>query len=350
MLLVFCGKKVSDLRPYLKSEKSKRLAFYPLGRSISRLRYKPDLLKFILASEFLPDLARHNQKSKNWEECCAHRALNLLSLNKSRYYLSYSGGIDSSVALISLLKYWPTHELKKLVVYLNSESIRENPQLFKSLISKLKMVSSYVDISKKLMEENSLLITGDLGDQLFGSDILEKGISKFGFESQKSNYLDMAPRYLAILGNGERGEWVKEAFEHIHPIIEECPFPIRSTFDFFWWWNFSQKWQFVKYRFAEREEWDLKARYGEHFQHFYDDIEFQRWSLQNHDLKLGKDWKSYKRVSKDFIFNFTNDPSTYDLQKVPSLHKNYSFNRKRAAVDENWNEVSYKQIGEKYVL
>lgn len=347
MLLAYTGKRSKDLPLFLPGVE-KILLPAPFCRAISRIDHKFDLFRYKLASEYLPELIRQTKNSLSWEECCEKRALDLLKLDRERYYLSYSGGIDSTVAITAMLKHWPAAAKKRISIFLSHESIRENPSFYQNYLSDMHLISSFENISNKILKENALFITGELGDQLFGSDILAKGSELYGDESLFKSYKDFVIPYLEANRTLQTRENAQQVYEKLQPIVNEAPFEIKTTHDFFWWYNFSQKWQYVKFRFFEKESWDLNCHYGSHIQHFFDDVEFQKWSLLNHSLKIRDSWKSYKWAAKNYLYEFTSDPLQMNLMKVQSLKNNYFFTRKRIAVDENYQEMTYEDL-KKYV-
>jgi hypothetical protein len=203
------------------------------------------------------------------------------------------------------------------------------------------------EISQQLLQSDTLLLTGELGDQLFGSDIVGPAVEALGSEILWRDYRDWTPKVIDLWTRREGTG--KDLFEHFHPIVAESPIPIRTVFDFFWWLNFSQKWQHVKYRFVEQSSWELRAKYGRHILHFFDTPEFQGWSLKNHDLKIGKDWTQYKLAAKDFIFSFTKYPNDLTLKKIPSLAFRNFLVRKRVAVTSSLDEIKQPEELLKYV-
>lgn len=343
MLLAYTGKRSKDLKLIFPDARPELLV-HPFSRSISRIHFKNDLFQYKRASEFLPDLIKQATSSQSWDDCCAKRADDLLKLDREFYYVSYSGGIDSTVALAAILDNWSGRDLKRLKIFLSHESIRENPTFFQKYVSHLPLISSFENLSGRLIAENSILITGELGDQLFGSDILARGSETFGQDSLFGNYEEFVPRYLTLVGNQISQDEADKLFQRIQPIVLESPIPIKTTHDFFWWYNFSQKWQYVKFRYAEKAHWDLGARYGKHIVHFFDSEDFQKWSIRNHDLKLHKDWSNYKHAAKEYLFKFSGDSTQRHLLKVQSLKNNYMYTRKRVAIDEDYAELNYKDL------
>ncbi|MFN7728007.1 MAG: hypothetical protein ACK5P7_02500 [Bdellovibrio sp.] len=344
MLLVYTGKRSQDLSQSFFQAPAEHFLIHPFSRAISRLRHNNDLFHFARASEYLPDLIAQTKSAPAWADICAERALDLLKMDREHFYISYSGGIDSTVALASILANCEAHDIKRLRIILSHESIRENPTFFQRYVSRLPLFSSFTNISGLLIATNSVLVTGELGDQLFGSDILARGAEFFGQESLFKSYEEFVPLYLTLVGKQVGTDRAGQLFERIRPIVHESPFPIKTTHDFFWWYNFSQKWQYVKFRFTEKAHWDLGARYGSHVIHFFDDPDFQKWSILNHDLKLFGNWSNYKFAAKEYLFNFTKDSSQRNLLKVQSLKNNYMYTRKRVAIAENYDELTYEDL------
>src|SRR4051812_43740400 len=101
-----------------------------LARTISRLKYCPDAFYFSPAAESVEQLISMPQENLSWDECCFRRAESLLRLNKDKYYVSYSGGIDSTAILVAILETWPQEALDKVVVLLSKTSVEENPTFF----------------------------------------------------------------------------------------------------------------------------------------------------------------------------------------------------------------------------
>src|SRR3954462_7436394 len=83
--------------------------------------------------------------TKSYEEVCDGRAREILQNADTpgiRIYVLYSGGIDSTCLLISLLKQATPEQKKNIVVLMSHESIAENPRFYEEHIrGKLKVES-----------------------------------------------------------------------------------------------------------------------------------------------------------------------------------------------------------------
>lgn len=344
-LLNYTKKSNIDVKNFFKQPDMLR---FPFDRLVSRLKYKTDQFHFSLQSETIEELLRLKPRNMSFADCCHQRALELLALNKDFYYIAYSGGIDSTTAIVSLLSTWPVEALKKVRIFLTQHSITENPHFFSNYISQFKLLSFLDNPSQFLVGQNSIMIMGELGDQLFGADFLGITSQKFGDEALHKDFREYVPKTLgSYFLDDELG---KKVFANIEPIVEESPFPIRTTHDFFWWLNFTQKWQHVKYRFVALASWDLHAKYGTHILNFYDTPYFQQWSLNNHDKKIGPTWDSYKYVAKDFIYSFTKDRTCLGLTKVQSLKNVYIMNTRRIAVTEDYQAITSTEDLKNYVV
>lgn len=345
MLLNFTKKKWT--KDFFPSQLPRTLLHDPFCRAVSRVSYKPDLFRFELCAEFIPDLLERKIDRLTWTECCDRRALELLKLDREKYLVSWSGGIDSTTMMISLMRTWSPRDLKRVKVLLSHSSIFENPRFFDRVISSFAIGTSVGDISGELRESGALLLTGELGDQLFGSDIMEPAVRAFGDDVLRRGYEDWAPkvidRWTRVEGSG------RAIFDRFAPIVDESPVPVKTVFDFFWWMNFSQKWQHVKYRFVEQAGWDLDMRYGKSVLHFFDTPEFQHWSVRNHDLKIGTDWMSYKRAAKDFIVDFTKNSDDHLQRKIPSLALRNFLVEKRIAVTSDYKAIRTEEELAPYV-
>jgi hypothetical protein len=338
-------KNAYGLEPFVSDT---RLLYHPFHRAISRTSYRADLFRYENRCETIAALKAMPRLGKTWEQCCLDRAREILNGKRSEYILSYSGGIDSTSMLASFLTVATEEEKKKIVLFMSAHSVAENPTFFSRYCAGLEWRSSLQEISSDLEGSDRLLLTGELGDQLFGADLLALGAARYGDAILFEDYRTAAPKIIELqtraAGTGSA------IFEHFHPIVEECPFPIRTAHDFFWWFNFTQKWQHVKYRFVTHSSWDLRARYGAQIAHFFDHPDFQRWSPENHDLKIGKTWDSYKLAAKDFLYAVTGDEAQRKLKKVQSLEKTFVLSENRIAVDSHLRPLTQTPELEAYAL
>lgn len=224
--------------------------------------------------------------------------------------IMWSGGIDSTTALIALIK---TGKVDRIQVLLSPASIEEYPLFFNNFI-KNKLSYSLVPDPKALLNVKDINITGEIGDQIFGS--------------------------AAILKAYDAGKLFRPYEEYIHKgflrrleaQITKCPISLKTTFDFLWWFNFSMKYQNVQLRIYP----SVQLPYGK-ITHFFDTTEFQLWSLNNPDKKIKDTPESYKFIAKEYIYEFTGDAEYRDNKlKIGSLQ----LGGVPYAIDSNFNCIN----------
>ncbi len=226
----------------------------------------------------------------------------------------WSGGIDSTAAIIGLLKAATDQDcLKRLEVLLSEESVKEYPSFYRRFIKPLHPRFVGAPVTEHL-DPKKLIVTGEHGDQIFGSaKAMPYVIDGRAFEP----YGQMLPEILSeTLGSAGDADTV---VRYLEPFLKVCPVELRTIFDAFWWINFALKWQIVGLRLAVFRVRDVQLAFNA-LRHYFTDPGFQLWSLANHDKKIKDSWESYKMPLKDYIFRFTGDDDyRRNKTKVPSL-------------------------------
>ena len=269
------------------------------------------------------DLSNFN---KTYNEVCVDRAKEIIlkskQLNKPILIL-YSGGIDSTAVVISFILA-AEGDFSNIEVCLNTYSIRENPNFYYTHIrGKFKLTASENMLS--LLNGDYIMVGGDFNDQLFGSDLYQIIINHKGMEYLYENY---------------NRDNIVSIFEHVgmttvssniwYTILDEqirhtnlCE--IKTIKDFFWWLNFSYKWQSVYFRLISRStnrEILSKEFLNNYCYYFFNTPDFQKWSMLNPDKKIRDTWESYKITTKQLIFDYTQDQEYFDHKtKLGSLSK-----------------------------
>tara|TARA_Y100000114_G_scaffold140532_1_gene145470 strand:+ start:7206 stop:8936 length:1731 start_codon:yes stop_codon:yes gene_type:complete len=264
--------------------------------------------------------------SKSFAEVADEKGVDLWNEDKE-LKVYWSGGIDSTVALISLLKSKPSDWHDKLKVVYTDNSIEEYSLFWnnyiKDKIRSEKVVLPQIapdkarvkDIDRYSMDKpffspvlkhiadnlnTGLTITGECGDQLFGSSgfisnpsILNMSVDQF-LEKRFPNHID-----------------------DIKLFNSKSPYRILSITDLFWWWNFNLKWEEVSHRSLAlvKNSNDLN-----NVRHFFRTDDFQRWSILNPDEKIKDTLRSYKFTAKKYIYDYTSDEDYRDNKlKIGSL-------------------------------
>src|SRR5882672_5868243 len=248
-----------------------------------------------------------------YEDCCNRRAQELLRLQDRQgvpIALFYSGGIDSTLVLVSFAKILGAELRSRVKVFLSIDSIRENPNFYYRFIRK----NCDIESSEKfpyLFDGSHIIVGAEHNDQLFGAELVNK-IARFtSFEEMKRPYRrKFVTEVFRARGMQKLGAnvWFDIISEH----ARRAPCPVETVFDFFWWLNFVFKWQSVYFRMLLRINKELHGNIDETFidtfyHHFFSTVEFQKWAMINRDLKIGDSWRSYKFHAKELIYEFNKD-------------------------------------------
>jgi hypothetical protein len=227
--------------------------------------------------------------------------------------ISYSGGIDSTAALVGLLKFKDEYPEVNITAVLSQESIDEYPAFYENYIKdKLDVIKSgQRDLNTKLTEQvaegekDFLVVTGELGDQLFGSALMfkEPYDKRLAWHWEKA----FTPMFVQF--------W--------KPLVEYMPQSDFSAANVFWWLNFVLKYQWVEMRIYAMVNGQIPF---DNIVHFFGGDRFQRWSMMTPmDVKFTdlSDPTTYKMPAKEYIYDYTGDREYLENKlKIGSLKTN----------------------------
>ena len=279
---------------------------------------------FHISYDPIPEVKEFN---KSWEECCMEAAKNLWKLKKP-IELFWSGGIDSSGALIALLETKSKSDI--LNIRYTQDSIDEFPLMWEKMVKDKNNPLPHKEMLDDLLFKNHdiIKVTGECGDQCFGSDALHANLDKYAdnwetiFTWPNSKLFGRrsdAPKDSQKNYEYKKNQLAKILFEH----VDYSPVEIKTIFDLFWWCNFCFKWQCVDrrliFKFSTTTEWQSTVS-------FFNTENFQKWSIINHDIKFGLEnggtWETYKQPAKEYINKYIKDENyRKNKTKEPSLWK-----------------------------
>jgi hypothetical protein len=282
------------------------------------------------------------QSNLSYSDLVSNRCQELFDQHKTLRIL-WSGGIDSTLILATLIKNYDREFLKNQVkVILTNDSIIENYNFYKNFVIPIFNVEGGETIPYKIFDNQGTIITGEANDQLFGSDILKDFIIQMGSEFVNSPFSkDIIKNYYATKGltDHEFEYW----FNNITSTAHALNVPLELCSDYFWWFNFCFKWQSVITRihaitpkiFADQ----LKNNYSNCI-HFYNTQEFQKWSISNPQHRHFESWTNYKYHAKELIYELSQD---YDYLKnkikIGSLHNIYAGRYIYEGIDQNFQLI-----------
>lgn len=295
-------------------------------------------IKTFVPNEFKIPSLKTSSFNTTYEECCLERASEILSKQDELdvpIHLMYSGGIDSTVALSSFIKLLGVKEASKRVVLLMSkESKDENPYFYYKFIRpSFKIKSSELGYND-LDFGNWIYVTGELNDQLFGSDIYYdiSGWQNDQYLNKEIN-IDNISLYFQKgknISKTNSEKWAKiliEAYSKNNLLNFN-----NQLWDLFWWYNFSWKWIYVYYRIFlfSKDKSELNQNWiKNNYFPFFSSTTFQLWSLNNKEPKHLHNINSYKHIARKFICSVYGSDELLSKTKVQSL-KNIVIYRPRS--------------------
>lgn len=282
-------------------------------------------------------------------ECCDLKAMDFkgrIHKHNEKFAILYSGGLDSTPMLISLLKNLNKEELKNIAVSTSMPALIENPVLWKShVFGKVKVIDSLTYKYDWLLQNGYTPVTADDGDCIFGTLIglafytnwetlaikanisaesrahLNNIIHRFNDpDVHYSEFKDLLIAHLSIPPNqvfplvGQKNpnpDFGRILYDKFDLNCRTASVPIHSLHDFFWWMIFNVKMLNCAVRGAlyYNDNVDPKTAVL-NTENWYSDPLFQQWSLNNNNTgqKVGNSPATYKQAARDYIYDFDKNP------------------------------------------
>ena len=266
----------------------------------------------------------------SWEECSKNRVIDLLSKHEN-VYVMWSGGIDSTLMLLSFMKYG---NMDKVTIVLNIDSIKEYGYFYKRYIanSTFKVLAT-----EQLMRDASLkqlpgpIISAEHADQLVGSPMAQLmsdtcGRTMLGLPFDEDNF----SKFLDNLNIPTHH--IDTIMEIYNITIKKSPRPIKNMWDLCWWHGFNFKWQTIYMKLA------IRIKYPLDIITFFSSEDFQNTSIHQEGNTL-----DLKQVFKDVIVDFTLDNDYLEKEKFASSTLYYGLSSP-AGLDSNWNKIADKEF------
>lgn len=260
--------------------------------------------------------ATNNNFNLNLTEVCINRAREFLSRNNN-IYIMWSGGIDSTLIVVSFLM--ANIDCDAITIVCNQESIKENPDFYKNFIlGKFKIIASELMMQQlKIGIVDGLIISGEQGDLIFGQDFGSAMFARYG-----KDYLKSAPDRNSIvrffIDNSMSITGANCWYDIFMESAQASPRPIDTAYDFSWWAGFNWRWQWAL------EKVKMRSQLDQPIETFFSSYDFQQWSIQHQqNISSNIDFKlPYKKI----ICNYTNNDDYLNKIKVPSATIYYGAN------------------------
>lgn len=227
----------------------------------------------------------------------------------------WSGGIDSTVILASIIKNFPPYLLDKVHVYMNNASYLENPIFFDKVIKKYGLSYGYYGSDWS----QALTILGYPGDPVWGHvDLVE--LERYHPGAWKNNPITNPDKLLSWMASKSSEKLVKWFYEIVVDSSRHNGVELANYEDFYWWANFNffyatqclYGYSIVKENITP----DNYKKYCQNIIPWYHSSEYQIWSMVNrsNDVKFDGTIRNYKKAAKDYIFELDKNPYYRDYK------------------------------------
>jgi len=231
----------------------------------------------------------------SFADVCDERASQISEFAKAqdqKLYVLWSGGIDSTAALVALMKFASASDI---VVVMSEGSIAEYPWFYENKINgklavEMTPQATILPRVSKLIRDGRILVTGELGDQIFGS---------VKYKDYPDYSVLMSPWQDVLSAPSE----IMERYERF---AAACPAQIKTTKEFWWWLSYAVKYQGVCFRTLLCSRQAVLER---NVFHFFHAKSFNDWAVSTpmEEKFFGTDERRYKQIAKDYIFDTTGD-------------------------------------------
>lgn len=281
---------------------------------------KVDLLPFLV----MPELVEFN---KSFSDICDERALFLMHKVKNtgrKLAVMYSGGVDSTTLLCSLLKNCSKKDLKdNVVVLLSNGSIYENKNFFYDHVIKYFNCVSSFKFPYYLGNDDYLFVSGENADQLFGSQVVSDFVRIYPFSDLLKNINTIEDKLINLIKIRLKSDDItaKKWYEKLKQITDAAPIDIDNGYKMLWWVNFTTKWQSVYVRMLSYSQNKDTIKLEENYTTFFSTKDFQLWSMNNSDKLIKDTTSSSKYIAKEYIYEYNGDSSYLSKPKIGSLSR-----------------------------
>lgn len=266
--------------------------------------------------------------------------------------LHWSGGIDSTSALLGFVDYLGAAEAKKCVeIVMNHSTIMENPMAWEQLVRKenFKIINS--SHFSELLDKTAIMVNGEGGDQIQGSDMMRYVYTKFGpdgFDMPWSEdfilqFIKDRSNSNLLLPSGISDNDARKLTDILVNQIKSCPVELDTKFRLFGWINLSSKWCSTYYRLVTRTNYPLSDELlSAYYFPFFTSANFQQWSLANNGEKHRGNWSTYKWKAKDYVCKVLGNQLYQSKHRYGSLVHVLAHTDRYIAIDNEFN--LYKTI------
>ena len=281
--------------------------------------------------------------SLSLDECAVARAEEIYNKHLEHgvpIRVGWSGGIDSSVALMSFIELLGMKRAVEVVeVVMTNNGIVENPYLWERIVRKenFRLVHS-MNFSEK-WDGSEIMVNGESGDQVHGTDVYRSLRRLYGEQSMTMPWTYELIYKHVVWKATDLNPAEAELFTNVLiNQVKQAPVEIVTLADFWWWLNFSCKWSSVIYRLLAKSPVPVDDNYTSNFFFpFFASEKFQLWSMYKREEKHKGNWETYKWKAKDFVCKVSGCDDFQFKHRQGSLTTVLTHTTKCEAIDNEHN-------------
>jgi len=302
----------------------------------------------------IPEITHNEKRFDIVLDSVAEKFCHLVFQTRRTPYIMWSGGIDSTSILVSLLKLTNKELQERLVIVCNQASINENPYFYHHYIKdRLCTVDTDRFVVTPDNYDKILYVNGDCAEMIFGSTHPHNLARQGQLDLINHPWQDHALLSRSMLTTNQ--DALEFGLDMIKESIKYSPVPIETIHDFLWWhyFNFKIIDSLPRTIIAVADQLnDLQTAefWKDSYHVFYMRPEMQIWSMITNNHRREHMHINYKYDAKNYIYQFDqNDFYHNNKQKYPSLI-DHPANAQVFAIDQNWRRYSYKNIDDRRLL
>jgi hypothetical protein len=260
---------------------------------------------------------------KNWAEITDERCQQLLSqYNDKPWLILWSGGIDSTMMLTSVLKNFSKEELKQVHIGLNRVSVYENPKFYYDHIRPNfhQLDSTTLVVDSDLLNQYYIM-TGEPADQLYTAGLTVPRMMLNKFSDLDRNLFTDPDGLIDQLATDLDKKFAHWFYELVVENIKSVDVPVETYADFNWWFTFNLNWIPAKIRnnrFLPHKTAQAHQDFLNNFILWFDTHDYQRWAMKldnrRNGVKNGAHIGQYKLPMKQYIFEFDHNEYYFNFK------------------------------------
>lgn len=262
-------------------------------------------------------------------------------------YLNWSGGIDSTSILVSLMRIAPQQFLDNLVIVTDlSKSLNENAYFYYQYIHNKFEVQDLSAFEITAINYNQIiLLDGECGNQCMQGPSVQRQLYRGRLDLLNAPWRSLNDLSDLLVGSN------KFHHEIILESIDHAPVSIETGYDFLWWVGFNFKFDDVLIRKMFTYAKNLTPEQTKYFwenslYRFYNHPRMQMWSMNARDLRRQHLEITPKYFAKKYIYDFDRN-DFYWASKTEQGSDALAFAKELRtstspyfAFDDQWNKYS----------